>query len=119
METGRPNIAAEDLEHIKDYLTEHSLQLTQSTVLELYETVRSLKTSPAADGWDAKRERAIGVIALALHRRVPHQGASNRGFAHFPRRTEPPVKQQARKQIPRSARNDNWRKCFGNCQRPA
>jgi len=27
--------AAEDLEHIKDYLAEHSPQLTQSTVLEL------------------------------------------------------------------------------------
>ena len=38
--------AAEDLEHIKDYLTEHSPRLAQSTVLELYETIRSLKTSP-------------------------------------------------------------------------
>ena len=38
--------AAEDLEHIKDYLTEHSPQLAQSTILELYETIRSLKTSP-------------------------------------------------------------------------
>jgi addiction module RelE/StbE family toxin len=38
--------AAEDLEHIKNYLTEHSPQLAQSTVLELYETIRSLKTSP-------------------------------------------------------------------------
>ncbi len=38
--------AAADLEHIKDYLTEHSPRLAQSTVLELYETIRSLKTSP-------------------------------------------------------------------------
>jgi toxin ParE1/3/4 len=38
--------ASEDLEHIKNYLTEHSPQLAQSTLLKLYETVRSLKTSP-------------------------------------------------------------------------
>jgi toxin ParE1/3/4 len=38
--------AAKDLEHIKDYLTEHSPQLAQSTVIELYESIRSLKTSP-------------------------------------------------------------------------
>jgi len=38
--------AAEDLEHIKDYLTEHLPQFAQSTVIELYETSRSLKTSP-------------------------------------------------------------------------
>jgi toxin ParE1/3/4 len=38
--------AAEDLEHIKDYLTEHHPQFAQSTVIELYETIRSLKTSP-------------------------------------------------------------------------
>ena len=38
--------AAEDLEHIKEYLTEHHPQLAQSTVLELYETICSLKTSP-------------------------------------------------------------------------
>lgn len=38
--------AAEDLEHIKDYLTEHLPQFALSTVLELYESVRSLKASP-------------------------------------------------------------------------
>ena len=38
--------AAEDLEHIKDYLTEHHPQFAQSTVFKLYETIRSLKTSP-------------------------------------------------------------------------
>jgi toxin ParE1/3/4 len=38
--------AAEDLEHIKDYLTEHHPQFAKSTVIELYETIRSLKTSP-------------------------------------------------------------------------
>ncbi len=38
--------AAEDLEHIRSYLTEHSPQLAQSTILELYETICSLKTSP-------------------------------------------------------------------------
>ena len=49
--------AAEDLEHIKDYLTEYSPQLAQSTILELYETIRSLRHHPAADGQDAKRGR--------------------------------------------------------------
>jgi toxin ParE1/3/4 len=38
--------ASQDLEHVKDYLTEHSPQFAQSTVLEIYETIRSLKTSP-------------------------------------------------------------------------
>ncbi len=38
--------AAEDLEHIKNYLAEHHPELAQPTVLELYETIRSLKTSP-------------------------------------------------------------------------
>ncbi len=38
--------AATDLEHIKDYLTEHNPQFTESTVLGLYETILSLKTSP-------------------------------------------------------------------------
>jgi toxin ParE1/3/4 len=38
--------AAEDLEHIKNYLSEHLPQFAQSTVLELYEAVRSLKATP-------------------------------------------------------------------------
>ena len=38
--------AADDLEHIKDYLTEHHPQLAWSTVYELYEAIRSLKTFP-------------------------------------------------------------------------
>jgi plasmid stabilization system protein ParE len=33
--------AAADLEHIKNYLTEHNPQFAQSTVLELYETILS------------------------------------------------------------------------------
>jgi len=33
--------AADDLEHIKDYLTEHYPHLALSTVLELYEAIRS------------------------------------------------------------------------------
>jgi len=37
--------AAGDLEHIKDYLTEHHPQFAQSTVIKLYETIRSLKNS--------------------------------------------------------------------------
>lgn len=38
--------AAEDLEHIKDYLAEHHPQFAQSTIIELYESIRSLKISP-------------------------------------------------------------------------
>jgi len=38
--------AADDLEHIKDYLIEHYPHLARSTVLELYEAIRSLKTLP-------------------------------------------------------------------------
>jgi toxin ParE1/3/4 len=38
--------AAADLEHINDYLTEHSPHLARSTVLELYEAIRSLKSTP-------------------------------------------------------------------------
>ena len=38
--------AAEDLEHIKDYITEHHPQFAQSTIIELYESIRALKTSP-------------------------------------------------------------------------
>ena len=38
--------AADDLEHIKDYLTEHHPHLARSTVLGLYETIRSLKIFP-------------------------------------------------------------------------
>jgi toxin ParE1/3/4 len=38
--------AAEDLEHIKEYLTEHLPEFAESTVLEIYEAVRSLKAMP-------------------------------------------------------------------------
>jgi len=36
--------AAADLEQIKDYLEEHNPRLAQSTVVELYQTIRSLKS---------------------------------------------------------------------------
>ena len=38
--------AADDLRHIKDYLTEHHPEFAQPTVLELYEGIRSLKSTP-------------------------------------------------------------------------
>jgi plasmid stabilization system protein ParE len=38
--------AVADLEHIKDHLQEHHPHLAQSTVLKLYEGIRSLKTMP-------------------------------------------------------------------------
>src|SRR5713226_9706803 len=50
--------AAEDLEHIKNYLTEHHPRLAQSTVIELYETIRSLKTSPRRGRLGREEERA-------------------------------------------------------------
>jgi toxin ParE1/3/4 len=56
--------AAEDLEHIKDYLTEHHPQFVQSTVIELYETIRSLKTSPRR----GRLGREEGTRELALSR---------------------------------------------------
>ena len=84
--------AAEDLEHIKDYLTEYSPQLAQSTILELYETIRSLKTSPRRGQPGREEGTRELVLSPALYRRVPHQGAGSRGFAHFPWRTEPPVR---------------------------
>jgi toxin ParE1/3/4 len=38
--------AAADLKHIQNYLQEHYPHLAQSTVLKLYNGIRSLKTSP-------------------------------------------------------------------------
>lgn len=38
--------AVEDLEHIRDYLDSHKPQLTRSTVLSIYEDIRSLKIHP-------------------------------------------------------------------------
>ncbi len=56
--------AAENLEHIKNYLAEHHPQFAQSTVLELYETIRSLKTSP----WRGRQGREEGTRELVLPR---------------------------------------------------
>src|SRR2546429_7397212 len=36
------------------------------------------------------------VLSRRLYRLVPHQEAGSRGFAHFPWRTEPPVRQRSR-----------------------
>jgi len=55
--------AAENLEQIKDYLTEHH-QFTQSTVLELYEAICSLKTYPMR----GRPGRAEGTRELVLPR---------------------------------------------------
>jgi toxin ParE1/3/4 len=59
--------AAEDLEHIKDYLTEHHPEFAQSTVTELYETIRSLKTSPRR----GRTGREEGTRELVLSR-IPY-----------------------------------------------
>ena len=56
--------AAEDLEHIKGYLTENHPQFAQSTVIELYETIRSLKTSPRR----GRLGREEGTSELVLSR---------------------------------------------------
>jgi toxin ParE1/3/4 len=59
--------AAEDLERIMDYLTEHHPELAQSTVIELYETIRSLKSSPRR----GQMGRAEGTRELVLSR-IPY-----------------------------------------------
>jgi toxin ParE1/3/4 len=56
--------AAENLEHINNYLAEHHPQFAQSTVLELYEAIRSLKTSP----WRGRPGREDGTRELVLPR---------------------------------------------------
>jgi addiction module RelE/StbE family toxin len=56
--------AADDLEHIKDYLVEHYPHLAQSTVLELYETICCLKTSPRR----GRLGRDEGIRELVLPR---------------------------------------------------
>lgn len=38
--------AAENLEQIKEYLTERHPEFAEATVLEIYEAIRSLKTWP-------------------------------------------------------------------------
>ena len=91
--------SAEDLEHIKNYLTENHPHFAHSTVRELYEVILSLRTSPRRGRLgreEGTRELVLSrlpyIVAPALYRRGPHQGAGSRGFAHFPRRTEPPVR---------------------------
>ncbi len=54
--------AAADLEHIKDYLTEHHPQLARPTVLKLYQTIRSLKTMP----YRGRMGREAGTRELVL-----------------------------------------------------
>ena len=38
--------AADDLEHIKDYLEKWHPRFAETTIVKLYETIRSLKSSP-------------------------------------------------------------------------
>jgi toxin ParE1/3/4 len=59
--------AADDLEHIRDYLTEHYPHLARSTVLELYEAIRSLKTFPQR----GRPGREPGTHELVFSR-LPH-----------------------------------------------
>jgi len=56
--------AVADLEHIKDYLEEHNPQFAQSTVLELYETILSLKASPHR----GRLGRVVGTRELVFTR---------------------------------------------------
>jgi toxin ParE1/3/4 len=57
--------AAENLEHIKNYLTEHHPQFAQSTVYELYESVRSLKASPKR-GRPGREDGTRGLVLPRL-----------------------------------------------------
>jgi toxin ParE1/3/4 len=54
--------AADDLENIKRYLTENFPHLTQSTVLKIYESARSLKTMPSR----GRNGRRSGTRELVL-----------------------------------------------------
>jgi toxin ParE1/3/4 len=56
--------AADNLEHIKNFLAEHQPQLAQSTVLELYQAIRSLKISPRR----GRPGREAGTRELVLPR---------------------------------------------------
>jgi toxin ParE1/3/4 len=54
--------AAADLELIKDYLTEHNPNVAQSTVLRVYDSIRSLKVMP----YRGRIGRATGTRELVL-----------------------------------------------------
>ncbi|HVI07226.1 MAG TPA: type II toxin-antitoxin system RelE/ParE family toxin [Candidatus Binatia bacterium] len=59
--------AADDLEHIYDYLTEHESHLARATVIEIRESIRSLRKFPRS-GRPGIEE---GTREL-LHRRLPY-----------------------------------------------
>jgi plasmid stabilization system protein ParE len=82
--------AADDLEHIKDYLTEHYPHLARSTVFELYEAIRSLKTFPQR-GRPGREPGTHELVfsRLTLHCCLPHQGTNRRSFTHPSCRPEP------------------------------
>jgi toxin ParE1/3/4 len=68
--------AAADLEQIKDYLTEHNSQFAESTVLELYETIYSLKSSPhrgRAGREEGTRELVIALLPYLVAYRIKEQ----------------------------------------------
>ena len=64
--------AAEDLEHIKDYLTEHDPHFAQSTVIELCDTIRSLSESPRR-GRLGREEGTRELVLLRLPYIVAHR----------------------------------------------
>jgi toxin ParE1/3/4 len=69
--------AGEDLQHIKEYLTEHSPQFAQSTVLELYETVLSLKTSTGRGRLgreEGTRELVLSRLPYIVAYRINEEG---------------------------------------------
>ena len=66
--------AAEDLQHIKDYLTEHHPEFARSTVLELYESIRSLKNSPHR-GRVGREEDTRELVFTACHT-LPYTGST-------------------------------------------
>jgi addiction module RelE/StbE family toxin len=56
--------AADDLESIKDYLTQHLPSFAQSTILEIYQTILSLRSTP----YRGRAGREEGTRELVLPR---------------------------------------------------
>ena len=61
------HVAADDLQHIFDYLTQHEPHLAQSTVTSIRDAVLSLKTFP-----NRGRRGAVEGTRELLHERLPY-----------------------------------------------
>jgi toxin ParE1/3/4 len=62
MRLHRTPAAADDLESIDDYLTQHLPSFAQSTILEIYQTILTLRSTPYRDR--AGREEGTRELVL-------------------------------------------------------